>query len=1183
MQQVENMLEHHGLAAFALVLALLCLAMLARRGFKSVGIVAPIGLLLFAIGGFALPEEPSFWLMCGSGAGLFLAIIVLLVSGAWLWYLWLALAGSACLAIGGLIEKNASEGFFEGVRTLIHGEFGAPRWLALLATIPVVILLSRRSLSGLSTFRRTVAIVLRCCLILLLVMALAELRLRKSSENLTVLFCVDRSLSIPPDIDPEDRTVDRRQKRIQSLIANSVAKRGSGHEMDQAGVIAFGRGPRLALPPTVADKLVLTPELVEGIDPNYTDIGGAIKLALASFPESAGKRIVLLSDGNENLGNAEEQARLAKLNGIQIDVVTVAAGHKNDNEVLVQSVEAPAQSEQGSRLPIRVLIRSYNPKIVRGELRVTQKSTEVLPNGEIGTTRTPVSIVAGPNVEKDGVPAIVQLRPGLNSFSFKQTLTGASKSYTYEADFTPLGVIQEDGTVTAGLPGDRGENNRAETHVVAVGKRNVLFIEAAGRIDEHQLLMNQLPRSGKSQFKIFPITPKSLPADKGELGVFLSNFDCVVIADVPAEQLSPDQMEMVRSNTYEQGCGLVMIGGPDSYGAGGWQDTPVEKALPVDCDIKNLQVAGKGGLVLIFHASEFDMNNRLQKETAKLAVRKLSAADMVGVIYWDFGTDWYVKFQQVGGNKPSILSKIEKMTPNDMPDCNPALELAFRELTKPTHQLAIKHIIFISDGDHWNADSALLARMKSAGVTCTTVCVTNHGQSEIDKMKKLALDTGGRSYHITKASELRAIYIKESRIVTQSFIHEGRFVPALRHADGPASGLAAPLPPLHGFVRTSKKPSALSSMPVEAPAVGDQEFPILAYWHYGLGKAVAFTSDARTQKAGVQGWDREWASSDIYLKFWEQVLGWAMRSVESGKLSMMTEYRDGKIRVTIDAHDANKKAITNLRLEGAVTPPSQNANGGKPIVLDFKQKNAGQYEAEFKADEAGSYFLNATARETVEEMRDGKKVLTEKIVDGVRSGVTIPYSPEFTDLETNVPALRRIAEITGGNVYDESDESFKNIADSKELYRATPNKDRSYQPIWYWLVLLGGIGLLMDVAIRRIAIEPSEAAKGLGNWWTRLRGRRVPVVETPFLERLRSRKLEVAESLDKDKGSRRFDAEAPAGPAPSGAEAASEPPKPAPRPSQPPPASPAESPEDFAARLMKAKRKAMEERDKKNE
>jgi uncharacterized membrane protein len=1184
MHRLVSLLEHHGVTLLALLAGVaVVLWLFARRpgGSRSTGYFILAALLgLFAVGGFALPDEYGMWLAAGCATLLFFAALVVLISGNWSYYFGFVLACGLALGLGGLIARPVSESTYLGLKTAVQGEFGSPWWLLILLVIPMIILLSRRSLAGLGPVRRWIAITLRCLLVILLALSLAELRLRKSSENLTVIFVVDRSLSIPPEIDPGDPLKeDKRWKRVQRFIADSVFKRGTGHELDQAGVIAFGRRPRLALPPSTVDKLLLTPELVEGIDANYTDIGAAIKLALASFPESASKRIVLLSDGNENLGNAEEQARLAKLNGIQIDVVPLAAGVRNENEVLIQSVEAPTQTEQGSRVPIRVLIRSYNPKIVRGELTVTQKSTEVLPTGEAIAPSVPVPIVGGPGVEKDGIPAIVQLRPGLNPFSFKQTLAGAKTSYTFEAKFTPLAVIDENGVQTAGLPGDRGENNQAQTHVVALGQRRVLFIEPADKPGQHKLLMNQLPRSGKSQFQVFPITTKDLPATKGDLGVFLSNFDCIVLANVPAEQLSQDQMEMLRSNTYDQGCGLVMIGGPESFGAGGWQDTPVERALPVDCDIKNLTVAGKGGLVLIFHASEFDFNNRLQKETAKLAVKKLSPIDMVGIIYWDFGTDWYVKFQTVGGNKPGILSKIEKMTPNDMPDCNPALQMALQELTKPIHNLAVKHVIFISDGDHWNADGALLARMKAAGVTCTTVCVTNHGQTEINKMKALAEATGGRSYNVKSASQLPEIYTRETRIVSQSFVHEGKFQPALRHADGPAAGLSAPLPPLYGFNRATKKPSALASMPVEGPSIGDQEFPILAYWHYGLGKAVAFTSDARSQRAGFLGWDRDWASSDIYLKFWEQVLAWAMRSVETGRLTMVEEVRDGKIKVTIQARDSNKKPITNLRLEGAVTPPSPQANGGKPIVLDFKQKNAGEYEAEFKADEAGSYFLNATAKQTVEDVKDGKKTLVDKIVDGVRSGVTIPYSPEFTDLETNLAAMRRLAEITGGNVYEENDPELKRVIDSALVYRQSPHKERSYQAFWFWLVMLAGVGLLLDVAIRRVAVEPSEAFATASHWWDRLRGRRV-TTETPFLERLRSRKAAVGETLNKDRSTRRFEGESTGAVAPEGADVAEERPvtRPAPKPAAPEPTG-----DDFAARLMRAKKKAMEDRERKDE
>ncbi|HEV3142672.1 MAG TPA: VWA domain-containing protein [Gemmataceae bacterium] len=1049
-------------------------------------------------------------------------------------------------------------------------------WLWLSISL-LIVWISSRSLAALGPIRRIIAIGLRCLLVLFLILALAELRLRKPSESLTVIFVVDRSLSIPADIRPDDpKAEDQRWKRIQSFIANAIRERGTGHELDQAGVIVFGRRPRLILPPSTADIKNISDELAGNLDPNYTDLGAAIKLALASFPEASSKRIVLLSDGNENLGNAEEQARLAKLNNIQIDTVTLAAGYRNEEEVLVQSVEAPPLTEQGSRLPIRVLIRSYNPRLVRGILQLRQKSTDSAP--------VLIPINPGPGVAEHQVgklAPLVILRPGLNSFNFKQTLGNEKRSYTYEAVFQPLAQANEAGQWVNGVPGDRPQNNSASTHVVTLGQRRVLFIEQEGKAGQEQWLISQLPRAGKSKMQIVPITPKDLPATKAEMGVFLSNFDSVVLANVPAEQITNDQMEMIRTNTYDQGCGLVMIGGPDSFGAGGWQDTAVEKALPVDCDIKSLKVAGKGGLVLIFHASEIKEGNRLQKEVAKLAVRKLSPVDMLGVVYWDFGTKWHVKFQTVGLNRESMLRQIDKMTPNDMPDCNPSLQLAFDELTKPAHGLATKHIIFISDGDHWTADKTLLAKMKSAGITCTTVCITNHGVLEYQKMKEMAVATGGRFYpqkaeKPLTAANLPAIYIQETRIVAQSFISEKKFTPALRQASGPAASLPDNLPPLYGFVRTTRKPSALSMMPIEGPSVGDQEYPVLAYWQYGLGKAVAFTSDARTQAAGVQGWDREWASSDIYLKFWEQVIGWTLRSVETGRLAMVTEYRDGKIHVTIDARDENKKPITNLRLEGRVTPPNPQANGGKDIILEFKQKNAGQYEAEFKAEEAGSYFLNAQAKQAVTEKdKSGKDISIEKTIDGVRSGVTIPYSPEFADLESNTALLKKIAEITGGEVWNETDADLKRVINSNAVFRPAPANARSLQPFWFWLVLLAGVGLLLDVAIRRIAVEPEEAFSTFHFWWESLRGRREALERTPaFIERLRQRK---GEAIDERKTRRRFEAEVGEGAAaPQGADT-----MPEVKPATPTrPTAPEPTGDDYAARLLRAKRKAMGERDK---
>src|SRR5262249_9593165 len=153
-----------------------------------------------------------------------------------------------------------------------------------------------------------------------------------------------------------------------------------------------------------------------------------------------------------------------------------------------------------------------------------------------------------------------------------------------------------------------------------------------------------------------------------------------------------------RSNVHDQGCGLIMIGGPNGFGAGGWQETELEKALPVTCDLKALEVEGKSGLVLIMHASEIAEGDMWQKKIAKLAIDRLSPVDMVGMLYYDWngmGHKWHIPFQQVGQGKVGILRLVDQMSPGDMPDVDPALTKAYDALMDPKHRLGTKHIIFI--------------------------------------------------------------------------------------------------------------------------------------------------------------------------------------------------------------------------------------------------------------------------------------------------------------------------------------------------------------------------------------------------------------------------------------------------------------------------------------------------------
>jgi len=1172
MGQVLDYIQVHSFAVALLGLGFLLAICLVvghrRRGSWSKPLLlsgASFGLL--GLGGLLLGASNwAPWLASGAGACL-LAVVVL--TGNW-WALLGYVAGAVLLlGLGGMGGDPGARALHATARLLASLQPLQPWWLLLLLLLPVIVGLSFRSLAGLGPVRRWVAIGLRCLLIALLALALAETEARQSNDSLTVLFLWDRSLSIPPDFEGGR---DRREERLKRFINDSVAERGPGHEHDMAGLIVFGRWPRLELPPSDAPQFRLR-KIASTIDDTHTDIAAAIKLALASFPEGTGKRIVLISDGNENMGKAEDQARLARQNGVQIDVVPLSAGRRSANEVLVERVEAPALTEKDARLPLRIILRSHHPDVVVGTLKVVKISPGLKADDAAPDDRPPFEAQLI-------LETVVKLRQGLNAFFYTQPGLTHDESAIFEAKFIPLRVEDTHGNkLQDGLPGDRVENNTASTNVMARGQKAVLLVEP--KVGDHKLLADRL-RKAKSSLKVVAVSAGQLPQDPAQFALILSRFDCTILANLPAEVLTEEQHKVIRSNTYDQGSGLIMVGGPQSFGAGGWQETEVEKALPVMADLKSMKIEGKSGLVLIMHASEMAEGNMWQKKIAKIAIEKLAPFDMVGMLYFDWqglggggGHTWHIPFQQIQDRRPTLLRLVDTMKPGDMPDAEPSLKKAYDALTDPRHGLGTKHIIFISDGDHWEPPKVLLQRIRTKKITCTTVCITTHGAAEVAKMKAVADATRGRSYHVTDPKQLPAIYIKESRLVSPSFVYEKPFQPVLTQRGGPTEGLPDGLELLHGFVRTSRRPGPLVEVPIMTPKMGGTTFPILAYWHYGLGKGVAFTSDARSLPGGPQFWDRDWASSNIYAKFWEQVVDWSLRPVETGKhLSMTTEQRDGRVRVVIDARDDNKTPLADVELRGRITSPSLKESDGQKD-LKFEQKNVGVYEAEFKAEDVGSYFLNVQAR-----WKDKDKEKT----DNIRGGVTIPYSPEFAEMESNTALLERLRDLTGGKTFLDDDAALAQAARAGEAFRPLTVRNVSLLPVWPWLLLAAGICLFFDVAVRRIAVDPAEASTFLNGLWARLRGRTPVAAATPqFLDRLKSRKAQVGEEIGKIKAARRFEAEGHVTTVPGAAQMPVTPPRPTASPPSPPAPQREGEPQDYASRLMRAKKRAMEERDKEKE
>ncbi|WP_419193206.1 VWA domain-containing protein [Kolteria novifilia] len=966
--------------------------------------------------------------------------------------------------------------------------FLAPWWLLLLAVVPLVVWQSWGGLSGLGPIRRPLAVFLRVVVIVLVVLALADLRLEHPTDRYATLFVLDVSESVPQEA-VEDSL---------HIITDAVADRPS--DLDQAGLIVLGRNARIEAPPAEYPRNRRFTAVESLIDRQHSDLAAGIKLALGSFPPDSSKRIVLFSDGNENRGNVLAQALAARQIGVPIDVVPIE--YRYDSEILVDRISVPPDLKKGDTANLKVVIRSAGP--ASGTVQLNRRSE--------GVSETVL--------EQD-----VTLRPGLNVFFLKQTIDEPDL-YRYVAEFIPR--QGED---------VRAANNRGSAFVWVRGEGRVLLLEPSA--GQHAPLVDALRRDGLA---VSVRTPDQLEDGATQF----RPYDSIILANVPAELLSEELQEILASNTRELGAGLIMVGGPDSFGAGGYIGSPIEKALPVDMQIKASRIQGKGALVLIMHACEIPEGNFWQKKIAQLAIKMLSQRDECGLIHWSGKASWLFPLQEVNNGR-KMLARVDGMVPGDMPDFAGPMRMALNALLKS--QATNRHVIIISDGDPQPPPKQLLQSFIDAKITITTVAVAAHGFFEKKLMKQIASATGGRYYQAESPKALPSIYIKETRVVSRPLIFEQQpsWNPIIRFPSQPVAGLPTKLPAIGGYVLTTPKPTAEVS--VVSPIPGENEInPILATWQYGLGKSAAFTTDTGSK------WAVGWPDTEIFPKLWSQLVRWSLRSEESDDLVLSTVEKDGRVQVVVNAFDQAKEYLDFLALKGTVVLPD-----GQTESLAFRQTGPGKYESSFEASDAGSYSV-----------RVGSKLGEDKNLFAT-TGFNISYPPEYRELESDRGLLESVAELSGGRVLERAQ-----AAEAGYFDRSTPPSP-GQQRMWPWLLLVA-LGLFVsDVAVRRIAISPADVANTAKALWARLRNRPPPAT-TATLDRLRSRKETVGENLSARQREHVI-------PKPPPAARPSEPTRATTPPPPPPPAAPSESSAEgdadhsMTSRLLKAKRRVWEERE----
>lgn len=951
--------------------------------------------------------------------------------------------------------------------------FESPGYLALLGLLPVVWYLGRRSLSGLGRVRRWVVIGLRSAMIVLLALALAEVQWLRTSDQLSVVYLLDQSASIP---------AVQRQAMFDYVTREVAAHRDAGRR-DKAGVILFGRTAAVESPPFESSLSWLrTSPPLPLVAPDATNLAAAMKLAMATFPEDSARRVVIVSDGNQNLGDARTAAQLLTDAGIGIDVVPVPL--RAQSEVAVEKIWLPTDIQRGQKIEARVVLDTHivpgaekNPGPVSGRLRLSR--------------------VAGQREQLlDETP--VTLQPGKSVFRFAHQID-ESGAYTYKARFVPDDPARD----------TMAQNNDVTAFTQVRGRGRVLLIEN----HKHPGDFDRLASGLRSQeIEVTLIGSDSLFTSLAELQA----YDCVVLANVPridsddqgrGPVFSDDQVSMLVRNTEQMGCGLVMLGGDESLGAGGWTNTDLEKAMPVDFQIKNSKVAPVGALLMVMDKSGSMAGEKilLSQRAALAALSMLSPQDYVGVVAFDSEARWALPLRRVEQN-PQAARLLRQIGAAGGTDMFPGMQQGYAALSRVS--AGVKHMILLTDGQTAPADfDELTRRMRADKITVSAVAIGDNAATPL--LSGIAQQGGGKYYHVRNPRAIPKIFMKEALRVARPLIYERPegMTPRLHEAHEMLEGIEGDLPPVTGYVLTTVKDNPLVDVPIVAPLPSNERnCTLLAGWQYGLGRSVVFTSDAGRR------WATDWTAWEGYDKFFSQIVRWSMRpNIDEGRFLTSTDVHDGRVRVIVTALDPEDEFLNFLVMSAAVIDPDMQS-----FELPIEQIAPGRYVGEFKADRPGSYFVTVAPGAGAAPLR---------------LGVNVPYSSEFRDLETNAAFLESLSSLRpqggeAGEVIEGALESSAgDAASAADTFRHNLMRPVSTQEMWPLVLVVASCVFFCDVLVRRVSLDMGWLTSRLTQARAWLLRREPPPAPDERIARLRARKQALADQFEsRQAAARRYEA-----------------------------------------------------------
>ena len=755
----------------------------------------------------------------------------------------------------------------------------------------------------------------------------------------------------------------------------------------------------VASEPVLVQPVVNHPQFPDSIEQpeagGDTRLADALQLAREVMPHEKVNRVVLYSDGNETDGDALAAARRLAAQGIKI--FTKAYTREEKPEVLLEDLQVPAEVKRGQSFTINAV--AHTTQDTAGQFALYRDGFKV--------------------AEKE-----IELKEGANTLSFDESSP-------------PDGLVKYQLRVTT--PDDFFADNNVSSGMVFVsGEPRILLLEGEEREGRH------LARALEAEnIRVDFRESKGMPGTLEEIAA----FDAIIFSDVPATDVSVQQMTLLRSYIEDLGGGFIMLGGEESFGLGGYYRTSIEAALPVRMRSEKKKDTPSLAMMLIVDKSGSMGGDKIQlaKEAAIATVELLGSRDYVGVVAFDGSPQWIVDLQGAG-NQMGIIQTIEGLQAGGGTNIAPAMEEASFSLASVP--ATFKHAILLTDGHSQQGDYAgIVDRMVGEQITVSTVAVGEGADTAL--LQDIARWGRGRYYFTTDPYDIPQIFTKETMSASKSSLVEEPFLPQVLRNDPVIQGIDWNSTPfLFGYVVCSAKATA------EVPLITERGDPLLAMWRFGLGKSVAFMSDAKSR------WAADWLGWPGYGQFWSQVVRDVMRVSQNQGTETQIAYKGSQGRIVIDSVDEKGNFVNGLHTSVQIVRPSLDM---ETVALD--QTAPGRYEAKVDTGATGSYLFKI--RQAAGEGDDAATY------SDFTRGLSISYKPEYRHLATNTEFLTALAVSTGG----------KFNATLDEIMTVRPEEAvRVRMQIWPWLLIAALLLFVADVAVRRLDLAGYRILGGDGRY-----------------------------------------------------------------------------------------------------